>query len=256
MEPNTPRHCESGIHNDCSFDESQDGNNDSLEEILWKIELVHSRVHKLKSQLIMVMAENCSRFSSSENLSLLMPCDGQTSSARSPTFSACNGDTASLGALYTSGQQHMPEYDFGDFVLPESMLSSYGEAISVPDIIESTVSLLSSADVTMYQSQIGDSCEGIMDNVQMHYQAAEVERHTSKKIPNQTMEKHQEQEGSGQEESSNPSMIPALEPDLIAITSPSHEQSRLKSSLALEIHFPKSKRKRGERKAGSGGWSR
>ncbi|KAE9450445.1 hypothetical protein C3L33_17662, partial [Rhododendron williamsianum] len=81
---------------------------------------------------------------------------------------------------------------YGDFMLPESMFSSYGEGIFVPDIIESTVSVLSSADVTMHQSQIGDSCEDIMDNV-IHYQQAELEI-------KQTTEKHREPEGSGQEE--------------------------------------------------------
>ncbi|KAI8003277.1 hypothetical protein LOK49_LG08G01999 [Camellia lanceoleosa] len=70
------------------------------------------------------------KFSSSENLSHLVPCDGQTSSPRSPTFSAGNGDTTSLGALYNPNQQ-MSEYDFGDFVMPENMVSSYGEASSV-----------------------------------------------------------------------------------------------------------------------------
>ena len=96
-----------------------------------------------------------------------------------------------------------------------------------------------------------------MDNVlQEHYQAAEVERHTPEKIHEQTTEKHHEPEGSGQEESSNPSPIRVLEPDLVPITSTHQEQSRLTSSLASEINFPKSKRKRGERKAGSGGWNR
>ncbi|XP_057491112.1 uncharacterized protein LOC130776888 [Actinidia eriantha] len=255
QEENTAGLGELGIHSDCSFFESKD-DNDSLVEILHKIEAVHSHVHKLKSRLVMVIAENGMKFSSSEHLGILMPCDGQTSSACSPTFSACNGDTSSLGALYTPNQ-HMLENDVRDFVMPESMLSSYGEAISIPDIIESTVSLLSTADVTIYQSQIGDSCEAIMDNVlQEHYQADEVKRHTPEKIHEQTTEKHHEPEGSGQEESSNPSPIPVLEPDLVPITSTHQEQSRLTSSLASEINFPKSKRKRGERKAGSGGWNR
>ena len=159
QEENTAGLGELGIHSDCSFFESKDGN-DSLVEILQKIEAVHSHVHKLKSRLVMVITENGMKFSSSENLGILVPCDGQTSSACSPTFSACNGDTSSLGGLYTPNQ-HMLENDIRDFVMPESMLSSYGEAISIPDIIESTVSLLSSADVTIYQSQIGDSCEAV-----------------------------------------------------------------------------------------------
>lgn len=238
---------EFGTRNDISFDESKDGN-ESLEEILHKIETVHSHVHKLKSQLLVVIGENGMKLSSSGNLSLLVPCDEQNSSAHSPTFSACNGDTTSLGALNTLNQ-NISEYEIGDFVMPESIFSSYGEGIFVPDIIESTVSLLSSADVTMHNSEIGDSCEDIMDNVQIHYQQAEDEI-------KQTTKKHQEPEGSGQEESSDPSPFPASEPDLTPITSILNEQSRLTSCLGSEIHFPKSKRKRGERKAGSGNWSR
>ncbi|KAI7979116.1 hypothetical protein LOK49_Contig508G00006 [Camellia lanceoleosa] len=253
-EHNTTGHDKFGIHDDCSFRESKDIN-DSVEEIVQKIETMHCHVQRLKSRLVVVIAENGMKFSSSENLSHLVPCDGQTSSPRSPTFSAGNGDTTSLGALYNPNQQ-MSEYDFGDFVMPENMVSSYGEASSVPDIIESTVSLLSSADVTVHQPQIGDSSEAIMDNVQIHNQAAEVERNTSKKIHNQTTEQHQEPEGSGQEESSNLSLVPALETDPIAKAATLHEESRLTSCLASEIHFPKSKRKRGERKAGSGGWNR
>lgn len=93
-----------------------------------------------------------------------------------------------------------------------------------------------------------NGAQQIMDNV-IHYQQAELEI-------KQTTEKHREPEGSGQEESSDPSPFPASEPDLPPITSTLNEQSRLTSCLGSEIHFPKSKRKRGERKAGSGNWSR
>lgn len=136
-----------------------DGDN-SLEWVLCKIEVVHSRVQKLKNQLDMLMSKNASKFSSSENLSLLVPCDAQTSSAPSPTFSAGNGETISVGAIYTA-TQHISGHDIGDLVMPESVMSSYGEAIHVPDIIESTVGLLSAADVTFHQPQIGDSNEDV-----------------------------------------------------------------------------------------------
>lgn len=148
-----------GSNEDALFFELKDDDS-SLEQVLLKIETVHSRVRQLKSQLDIVMAKNASRFSSSENLSLLAPCDGQTSSAPSPTFSAGNADTTSIGAIYNP-TQHISEYDIGDLVLPESAISSYAETIHVPDIIESTVGLLSAADVTFHQPQIGDSCEDV-----------------------------------------------------------------------------------------------
>ncbi|XAR64588.1 hypothetical protein NMG60_11008324 [Bertholletia excelsa] len=254
QEQNTFAQDECGISDECAFFESKDGS--ELEDILHKIELVQSRVQKLKSRLVVVIAENSLKFSSSETLSVLVPCDGQTSSAHSPNFSACNEDMTSLRPL--CHLTHLKsEYDIGDLFMPDCADSSYRGHISVPDIIESTVSLLSAADVTMHQPEIENSCEAIMDNVQIHYQAVEAERYTSPLVHDQPEQKHQEQEGTGQEESSNDHPNnPALDSDHLPRTASYQEQSRLTSCLASEIHFPKSKRKRGERKAGSGGWSR
>lgn len=131
-----------------------------MEHVLWKIETLHSRVKKLRGQVDTVMSNNAALFSSSENLTLLAPLDGQTSSAHSPAFSTGNGDAISPEAMYASAQ-HLTDYDIGDLVLPESVVSSFGEAISVPDIIESTVGLLSAADVTIHQPQFGDSSEDV-----------------------------------------------------------------------------------------------
>lgn len=153
-----------GINDNQSFFEFHDGDG-SLEQLLWTIENVHSRVHKLKSQVNVIMSKNALKFSSSENLNLLLPHgDLQTSSAHSPTFSAGNGDTLSAGAIYNSAH-HVPEFDFGDLVMPDSAVSSYGEVTTVPDIIESTVGLLSAADVTLHQPQTGDSCEDVSSQV-------------------------------------------------------------------------------------------
>lgn len=153
----TVTHYEFGIHDEYSFPEENDS---FLEHILRKIELVHTRVHKLRTQLDVVLINNASRFSSSENLSQLVGGDLQTSSVRSPTFSACNGDAVSVGGLYTSSH-YIGDYDIGDFVLPDSAVSSFGEPIPIPDIIESTVGLLSSIDVTQHHAQIGDSSEKV-----------------------------------------------------------------------------------------------
>ncbi|KAL0366603.1 UNVERIFIED_CONTAM: hypothetical protein Sradi_3550400 [Sesamum radiatum] len=153
----TTSHDEFGVHDETVFPEDNDN---FLEHILRKIELVHSRVHKLKAQLDDVMIKNAGKFSSSENLSQLVAGDVQTSSVRSPTFSACNGDTVSVGGLFTPSQ-HISDYDLGDFIMPDSAVSSFGEAIPIPDIIESTVGLLSSIDVTQHQAQVGDSSEKV-----------------------------------------------------------------------------------------------
>lgn len=244
-----------GSNEDALFFELKDDDS-SLEQVLLKIETVHSRVRQLKSQLDIVMAKNASRFSSSENLSLLAPCDGQTSSAPSPTFSAGNADTTSIGAIYNP-TQHISEYDIGDLVLPESAISSYAETIHVPDIIESTVGLLSAADVTFHQPQIGDSCEDILDNILIQNDGAEGEQHTFLGTSNQSIEKHNDPEKGEEGESTNPSPIPTSEPDPVAKSEVDQDQSTLKSCLASDINFPRNKRKRGERKAGPGSsWSK
>lgn len=240
-----------GISDDSSLLKFRD-DDDSLEQILCKIEMAQSRVQKLKAQLDMVVPKNVVKFSSSENLSLLAPCDGQTSSAHSPNFSAGNGDAISVGAIYPPTGL-LSEYEMGDLVLPESALSSFGEAVSVPDIIESTTRLLSAGDVTVHPLQTHDSCEDIMDDIPMHNHAAEGEMHPFKSINNQQTGRHQEPDRGEQEESTDPPLAPAMEADPAAKTG---EQSALKSCLASDFHVPKNKRKRGERKAGSAGWNR
>ncbi|XP_007033740.2 PREDICTED: uncharacterized protein LOC18602351 [Theobroma cacao] len=243
-----------GINNDQLLLEFRDGNN-SLEQVLWKIEIVHSRVQKIRSQLDLVMSKNASKFSSSENLSLLAACDAQTSSAPSPTFSAGNGDTISVGPAYTTTQQ-ISEYDVGDLVMPASSISTYGETFHVPDIIESTVGLLSSADVTCHQPQIGDSCEDIVENVLIQNEGNAGDRQVLMRTNSQPIGQHHQPEKVEEGESTDPSPIPTSEPNRATKSIVSQDQSTLRSCLASDICFPRNKRKRGERKAGSGGWSR
>lgn len=142
--PHTTSHDEFDFNDSCVIPDDDDN---FLEHVLGKIELVHTRVHKLKGQLDSIMIKNASKFSSSENLSQLVAGDVQTSS---PMLSACNGDTLSLG-------------DFmGSFILPDTA-DSFGETIAIPpDIIESTVGLLSSIDVTQHNAQVGDSSEKVL----------------------------------------------------------------------------------------------
>ncbi|GLT91573.1 hypothetical protein SLE2022_094550 [Rubroshorea leprosula] len=245
-----------GINNDQMLLELGDGDDNSLERVLWNIETAHSHIQKLRNKLDMISSKNASKFSSSENLSLLAPCEAQTSSGPSPTFSAGNGDVMSVGAMYNT-MQHNAEYDITDLVMPGSAVSSYREAFHVPDIIESTVGLLSSADVTFHQAQIGDSCEDIVDNVLIHNEGAHHgDRNTFVTTNNQSVEKLQEPENIEHGKTTVPSSLPTSELDTVAKTTMSQEQSTLRTCLASDINFPKNKRKRGERKAGSGGWNK
>ncbi|KAK7362703.1 hypothetical protein VNO77_04823 [Canavalia gladiata] len=241
-----------GIGEDQSFFEFNEADA-SLEQLLWTIDNLHSRVHKLKNDVDAVVSKNASKFSSSENLSLLPHGDVQTSSAQSPTISAVNGDTASVGAIYNS-TQHV-EFDLGDLVMPDSAISSYGEVAIVPDIIESTVGLLSAADVTLHPALVGDSCEDMVDSVLIH-EVAETNEHTFKGAGHHPMEKHQEMEKGEGEESMHPVSIRISDFNTAANTAVSQEQSTLKSCIYRDVNFPMNKRKRGERKAGSVGWSK
>ncbi|KAA0044542.1 uncharacterized protein E6C27_scaffold46G002900 [Cucumis melo var. makuwa] len=241
-----------GINND-SILESRDTDN-SLEQVLWKIEVVHSRLHKLKGQMDKVMSKNAAIFSSSENLSLLAPCEAQTSSAPSPTFSAGNGELSV--SVMCASTQRISECDIGDLMKPESAISSFGDAILVPDIIESTVGNLTATDVSLPQPQIGDSTEAIVDNVLTHNEVVEAERNTDSKVVAQPVEKHREPEKVSQGEGTSLSSNPTTQPDPMGKALVSEEQSALKKCLASDINFPRNKRKRGERKAGPGSWNK
>lgn len=93
----------------------------------------------------------------------------------------------------------------------------------------------------------------IVDNIFIQNEAAEVEGSALKYSHTQSADKGQDAEHSGGEEESNKASLSALEPEMVAATP---QQATLNSCLTSQIHFPKNKRKRGERKAGSGNWSR
>lgn len=91
-----------------------------------------------------------------------------------------------------------------------------------------------------------------MDDILMHNHAIEGEMQQFKSINNQQAGIHDELDRGEQGESTDPP-APAMEADP---AEKSGDQSTLKSCLASDLHVPKNKRKRGERKAGSAGWNR
>ncbi|KAE8673895.1 C2 domain-containing protein / GRAM domain-containing protein isoform 1 [Hibiscus syriacus] len=249
----TDQHAEcndkSGINNDRLLFEFRDENN-SLDQVLRKIEIMHAKIQKLRNQLDQVMSKNVSKFSSSENLSLLAVCDAQTSSAPSPTVSAGNGDTISAGPAFNTARQ-ISEYG-GDMVMPASAVSSYGEAFHVPDIIESTVGLLSYAEVTCHQPQLVDSCEDIVENVPTQNEGNAGDKQASTATNSRSVKQHRQAE-KVEGGSTDPSRVPTSERNNATKNVVSPEQSVPRPSLASDIYAPRSKRKRGERKAGSVG---
>lgn len=133
---------------------------DSLEQILWNIEVLQSRVLKIKAEISKLVSKNASKFSSMDNSDQLMSADQPSGTARSPAFSPAHVDGMPVGAWYTP-PGHISEHGIGDLVMQESSVSSFGEATSLPDIIESTVGLLSSVDVPLDQPQNGDYCADV-----------------------------------------------------------------------------------------------
>ncbi|KAJ0255559.1 Elongation factor [Hirschfeldia incana] len=221
------------LNEDDSLINHREGDN-VLEEVLWKIELAHSQVHRLKTQVDLVMSKNAARFSSSENLSLLA-----ASSAPSPTVSA-GGDVISIGPVYSSSHL-MQDYGLGDFLFSsEGVGSSYGDAFHIPDIIESTVGLFADADVTFHHPRVGDSCENILDNILIRNGVAE-------EMNADLMETSSHEGGEKPEEGEGTSVLPLQQ------LQETEQDSVLRSCLATErLVVPRNKRTRGgERKASS-----
>jgi hypothetical protein len=102
------------------------------EHILRQIEVLKSQVHKLKSRADKVASENPVKFSSVNNLSLLAPSNALTSSEQNPASVPKIGDR-----LLHTQTQHMSGCNMGD-LMPETAISSHGEATSRSDMIENT----------------------------------------------------------------------------------------------------------------------
>lgn len=96
-----------------------------------------------------------------------------------------------------------------------------------------------------------------MDNILVQNEAAEVEGCLLKMNHDQSLEKNLGMEKNIAEESTNPPAVLVPQPNALLKAGTSQEQSTLRPCLTAEIHFPStaSKRKRGERKAGGGGWN-
>ncbi|KAM1444251.1 hypothetical protein ACFX2I_040424 [Malus domestica] len=109
--------------------EFKDGNS-SLEDILWKIEVVHSKVWKLKTRVDKVVKENQGNISSANNF--LVPCDALMGSAQNPAFRGENGNRLLFESLSTASM-HI-KCDTGDPFLPEIAVSNRAELTPLPGI--------------------------------------------------------------------------------------------------------------------------
>uniref|UniRef100_A0A803M5R5 Uncharacterized protein n=1 Tax=Chenopodium quinoa TaxID=63459 RepID=A0A803M5R5_CHEQI len=219
---------------------------DSIEQILRQIETVQSKLQRLRTHFDTVMLKNGVKFSSSENLSLLAPYDAQTSAAQSPAFSAGDGDNLSIGGIEIP--HDITDFEIGDLDLPESLVSDYGVGTQIPDIIESTVGLLSAANVPIHQPQTLESGENILDDTHIQNRAMQ-DGHMSSGVIDKSIDEYNNLENKEQHISSLGAGN-GLAPDSGTVDAAIQEKTTLKSCLTSKI-----KRKRGERKAGPGGWS-
>lgn len=105
----------------------------SLEKILHKIGVLQSQVIQLKTRLDKVTSEN-EMFSSTDDLTSLLPCNALGSSARSSGLFQDNRVKMPAGSRDVVSQL-ISEYNM---VMPDSAASRCGKAVSVPDVIEST----------------------------------------------------------------------------------------------------------------------
>lgn len=95
----------------------------------------------------------------------------------------------------------------------------------------------------------------MVDNVLIH-EVAETDEHKFRSATHHPMEKPQDVEKGEREENLNLVSVPMSDINTATNTAVSQEKSTLKSCMYSDVNIPKNKRKRGERKACSGGWSK
>lgn len=128
----TNGHTDFGINEGWSSFEFGSGDN-SLEQILWKIELAHSKVRKMKTQIDKVISETPSKYSSVNKLSFPVPCDALNSSDQNPASPPDNGPGLLARSLFTSSRP----------------------------VSECSTNPLSGIIGSMDQSQVGGVCENV-----------------------------------------------------------------------------------------------
>ncbi|KAJ0977029.1 hypothetical protein J5N97_012503 [Dioscorea zingiberensis] len=214
------------------------GRDASLEQILLNIDVVQSRIVKLRSRLDSLMRTNNREIAMSQGF--LGSVETHHSHALSPSSSPRNnGDATLQGALHTP-PHHVSEYETEDAVLPGSTVSSYGDAAE-PDIVESTLDLLSAAPSD--QHHFGNLSKHNADEVLIINQAAEEEHQNFKKVKQNHESAKEDAESSSSEESTAPELS-VSGPGSDKEKSSAPQQSVLKPCYSGKKRGRKPKRKR------------
>ncbi|XP_072958236.1 uncharacterized protein [Typha angustifolia] len=150
-------------HDDTDWLLGPKGGENSLEQILLNIEAVQSRVLKLRDDLSKAICKKAGETSFVGNM--------MTNYAQSASYSpGKNGDAMPVGTP-RSPPHNLSDYEMEDVVMPESAVSSYGDAADL-DIIESTMGVLFPADNPLSSHQIGDLCKENADDILIDNQVA------------------------------------------------------------------------------------
>ncbi|KAH7681165.1 hypothetical protein IHE45_05G042200 [Dioscorea alata] len=214
------------------------GRDASLEQILLNIDVVQSRIVKLRNRLDSLMKANNRELAVSQGF----PGSGETrhSHALSPSCSPRNnGDIKLHGALNTP-PHHVSEHETEDAALPGSTVSSYGDAAE-PDIVVSTLDLLSAAPSS--QHHFGNSSKENAEEVLIINQTADEELQNFDKVKQNHELVKEEAESSSSDESTAPELSvsgPGSEKEKPNTT----QQSVLKPCYSGKKRGRKPKRKR------------
>lgn len=125
--------CSGKINTDDDLHRQPADGDASLEKILHKIGVLQSQVIQLKTRLDKVTSEN-GMFSSTDDLKSLLRCNALGSSARSSALLQGNRGKMPAGP-HDVVSQLISEYNM---VMPDNAASRHGQAVNVPDVIEST----------------------------------------------------------------------------------------------------------------------
>ncbi|XP_022974818.1 uncharacterized protein LOC111473601 isoform X2 [Cucurbita maxima] len=124
-------------------------NDNNLEEMFLKIEAAQSRVHELKNRIDKVVNENPMKFSSINQIYMLASSDDPASPE--------DGNDVFVRSLHEASQ-HMSEDAF-DVLMPENAITSHGEVMLLPDMIQSADCGRSTKKVLVQDSAVKEEAQ-------------------------------------------------------------------------------------------------
>ncbi|KAL3350152.1 hypothetical protein AABB24_022922 [Solanum stoloniferum] len=220
--------CSDKINADDDLHQQPADGDASLEKILHKIGVLQSQVIQLKTRLDKVTSEN-GMFSSTDDLKLLLPCNVLGSSARSSALLQDNRGKMPVGS-HDVVSQLISEYNM--VMPPDNAASRHGQAVNVPDVIESTD-----------RSLLMDTNTNSEDGVLIYNQKMKEEMSNFEEFKIHSAENHQVLEHV--QKVTIPASVP--DPDLAG-----DDQPAPKIRSISQLSAPKSKKRKARRRGGSG----